>query len=204
MKEIIWNFIYLAAFSIAFSGLSGCGGTSNTASNEAPQPAVNAPPETAKEKPPSPNARPLPADATQSELKGVDGSVFKLSDKKGKVLLVNLWATWCGPCRGEMPALVKLQDQYRQQGLEIIGLNADDESADKINKFSEEMKLNYTLVWSDSKFQNSLLNISKFPGIPQSFLIDRDGNLRAVFTGGSAGEIQKLDETTARLVEETD
>jgi len=138
----------------------------------------------------------------QSDLKNLDGTTFKVSDKKGKVLLLNLWATWCGPCRGEMPALVALQDRFKGNDFEILGLDTDDEAQDDIKRFAADMKLNYTLVWADSETQSELVNISKFGGIPQSFLIDREGHLRGVFKGGGPGEVRKMSELVESVVNE--
>jgi thiol-disulfide isomerase/thioredoxin len=145
---------------------------------------------------------PLPASIAQADLKNLDGTTFKVADRKGKVLLLNMWATWCGPCRGEMPSLVALQDKHRDKGFEILGLDTDDEKVDDINRFAEEMKLNYTLVWANNETQNALVNISKFGGIPQSFLVDREGHLRGVFKGGGKAEVQKLSDLVDSVVNE--
>jgi peroxiredoxin len=96
-----------------------------------------------------------------------------------------------------------MQDKHGPQGFEVIGLNTDDEEVDKINVFAESMKLNYPLAWADTGLQSSLLKISKFPGIPQSFLIDRDGNLRGVFRGANVADIAKMEETVAKVVGES-
>ena len=102
-----------------------------------------------------------------------------------------------------MPALVKMQDEHRDKGFEIIGLNTDDgDTKEMIDEFAQELKLNYTLVWADTGMQNGLLKISNFNGIPQSFLIDRDGNLRGVFKGGGKSEVKKLEELVAKVVAE--
>lgn len=122
---------------------------------------------------------------------------------KGKVLLLNMWATWCGPCRGEMPALVKMQDEHRDKGFEIIGLNTDDgDTKEMVEEFAKELNLNYTLVWAPTEMQNGLLKISNFNGIPQSFIVDRDGNLRGVFRGGGKPEVKKMEELVAKVVAE--
>ncbi len=134
---------------------------------------------------------PLSSAIAQSELKNLDGTTFTVADKKGKVLLLNMWATWCGPCRAEMPALVEMHDKYNGE-FEVLGLNVDDEPKDMIDKFAAELKLNYPLVWADSALQNELVRVSSFGGIPQSFLVDRQGHLRAVFKGGSPREIAKM------------
>lgn len=205
MKEIIRNLLLFVIFAFAFSALSGCGGASSNVANETATGSngttASGSPEVAKEKGPS-DYPPLVSSVAQADIKNLDGSTFKVADKKGKVVLLNMWATWCGPCRGEMPALVKLQNDYASKGFEIIGLNTDDEGVDQIKQFAQSMNLNYTLAWADTKTQVELLKISKFQGIPQSFLIDRDGNLRGVFTGGGASTIQKLDELVPKVVSE--
>ena len=201
MKELIRNLVLFVVFAIAFSALANCGGSSSNVATGTNGTTTQGTPEVAKEKTPS-EYPPLVTSVAQADIKNLDGSPFKIADKKGKVVLLNMWATWCGPCRGEMPALVKLQNEYGNKGFEVIGLNTDDEGADQIKQFAEQMNLNYTLAWVDTKTQVELLKISKFQGIPQSFLIDRDGYLRGVFTGGGASTIQKLDELVPKVVSE--
>ncbi|MBL8124282.1 MAG: TlpA family protein disulfide reductase [Blastocatellia bacterium] len=146
---------------------------------------------------------PIAEKVAQAQMKNLDGTTSKVADMKGKVLLLNMWATWCGPCRGEMPALVKMQDEHRERGFEIIGLNTDDgDTKEMIDKFAAEMKLNYKLVWAPTEMQAALLKISNFGGIPQSFIVDRDGKLRGVFRGGGANEIKKMEELVAQIVNE--
>ena len=199
MKEFI---SYTALFVLLAFVFSGCGGAveenRSTAENTAP-PVNSGQPDAPKKASVYP---PLNAAVAQADIKNLDGSTFKVADKKGKVLLLNMWATWCGPCRSEMPALVRMQDAHRDSNFEVIGLNTDDEPAAQINDFAAEMKLNYQLVWADTALQSSLLKISKFGGIPQSFLIDRDGNLRAVFQGANASEVRKMEELVAKVTSE--
>jgi thiol-disulfide isomerase/thioredoxin len=198
MKEF---FKYTAVFvflTLALSGLSGCGSQAPTSNTSAPSNVDTATGEVPKR---SSEYPPVNSAVAGADIKRLDGTTFKVADKQGKVVLLNMWATWCGPCRQEMPELVKLQDEYREKGFEVIGLNTDDEEAAKISEFSASMKLNYELVWADSKLQNELLKISKFGGIPQSFLIDRDGNLRGVFTSANPSTIAKLKEIVAKVVD---
>jgi thiol-disulfide isomerase/thioredoxin len=205
MKGIIWNFLLFAALTMAYSSLTGCGGAANVNSNAVPPPLPSpsaSQPVVGQEKPSS-EYPPLASSIAQSDLKNLDGSTFKIADKKGKVLLINLWATWCGPCLSEMPAFVTMQQKYGDHGLEILGLNTDDESEhmmSDINQVIHEKGLNYPVVFSDAKTQAALLNISKFPGIPQSFIVDQDGNLRAVFKGANPENVKKMDEIVAGLV----
>ena len=204
MKGIIMKMFTFAMLAVLFSALTGCGGGGQAVSNNAAAPAnTNAAPANAATAKKNSDYPPLAENAANAEMKTLDGGTSKIVDRKGKVLLLNMWATWCGPCRGEMPALVRMQDEHRDKGFEIIGLNTDDgDTKEMVEKFAEEMKLNYTLVWSPTDQQNALLKISNFNGIPQSFVIDRDGNLRGVFRGGGKAEVQKMEELVAQVVNE--
>jgi thiol-disulfide isomerase/thioredoxin len=204
MRSFLKNLGIFIGFALVFSTLTNCGGTSSTENTSADQSKANPVPaaenaEPAKKKTDYP---PIATAVAQSDLKNLDGTTFKVADKKGKVLLLNMWATWCGPCRAEMPTLVKMQDAHRDKGLEVIGLNTDDETVEDINKFAADMKLNYTLVWADTALQSALVKISKFGGIPQSFIVDRDGNLRGVFRGANPADIKKMDELVELIVNE--
>ena len=99
-----------------------------------------------------------------------------------------------------MPTLVRMQEKHRDAGLEIVGLNTDDETLEQVNEFVADMKLNYTIAWSDTKLQAALVNISKFPGIPQSFVIDRDGNLRGVFRGAAREHVAQMEKLVDMIV----
>ena len=212
MKSILGTTALFVVLALAFSSLTGCSGTvtSENTPSAAPSDAngniiANANGRAAKdpeELKKSPNYRPIEKSIDEAEIKNIDGSSFRIADKRGKVILLNLWATWCGPCRAEMPTLVKMQEQHREAGLEIIGLNTDDETVEDINEFAQDMKLNYTLAWAETKFNAELLRISKFGGIPQSFIIDRDGNLRGVFRGANPADIKKMDELVELIVNE--
>ncbi|MDM7922542.1 MAG: TlpA disulfide reductase family protein [Pyrinomonadaceae bacterium] len=196
IKGMIRNIALFAVLAVVFSALTGCtdSGSAGSATNGA-----NIAGPKKSEYPP------LVEKAAQADMRHMDGSTSKVADRKGKVLLLNLWATWCGPCREEMPELVKMQDQYREQGFEIIGLNTDDgDTPEMVDKFSKEMNLNYTLVFASTEMQDALLKVSKYGGIPQSFLVDREGNLRGVFRGASPTEINKMKNTVAKVMKGED
>jgi len=198
MKELLLNVSAFIALALLFSS---CG--EPTGSANAPAPEVNrSDPKIAGSKSRSSEYPPLGEKVASADMKHLDGTTSKVSDRKGKVVLLNMWATWCGPCRAEMPSLVRMQDEYRDRDFEVIGLNSDDETVEQINKFAADMKLNYTIVWADTSMQSELLKISKFGGIPQSFLIDRNGHLRGVFTGASPSAIKKMEEMVAEVVAE--
>src|SRR5712691_6151658 len=89
----------------------------------------------------------LPASVVDAELQAVSGAPIKLSNYNGKVLLVNLWATWCGPCRLETPELVKLHKEFRSQGVEVVGLSTEnpDASADSVREFVHNFDVDYRI-----------------------------------------------------------
>lgn len=204
MKQFLQNtglFLFLA---IIFSGLTGCGTTTNSqkldvAENTSQTSNANS---TASKTSKSSEYPPAPAGVLQADIKRLDNSVFKVDELKGKVVLLNLWATWCGPCRAEMPELVALESELKDKGFKIIGLNVDDETEAQIKPFVEEMKLNYEIAWADENLYRELLKVSKFNGIPQSFLIDREGHLRGIFTGGSRKVQVQLRENVEKVVAE--
>jgi thiol-disulfide isomerase/thioredoxin len=184
------------------TAMSGCSDTAGTQGGPTSEPADNAVAADAPAEVPKTTSAypPLVSSLATAEIKATDGTIFTLNDKKGKVLLVNLWATWCGPCRAEMPALVHMQQEHGIDNFEVIGLNTSNEPVELIQEFSQKMNLNYPLAWADDKMQSNFMKVSKFPGIPQSFLIDREGHLRGVFRGGNASEIRKMERFVALAV----
>lgn len=116
------------------------------------------------------NAKP----ATDFTLPGLDGKPVKLSAYRGKVVLLNFWATWCGPCKAEIPGFVELQQQYKNE-LVVVGLSVDD-PADKAKAFADQYKVNYPIVLGlgHDDIQDAYGPIY---GIPASFLISRDGKV---------------------------
>ncbi len=123
----------------------------------------------------------LPDYILRSELWTTAGETFTLEKYKGVVLL-NLWATWCGPCRIEMPALKELQEKYRSRGVTVIGLDIEGEKKEEIEAFGKRMEVNYLLVSGDEDLVQALIAISRMQGIPQSFIIV-DGKLVGIFKG---------------------
>ena len=117
-----------------------------------------------------------------------------LADYKGKVVVLDFYATWCEPCRAETPGLVQLQKQYQQQGLQIVGLNvggADDR--DQVPAFAKEFGIPYPLGFPDDEYADSLLGDNQ--NIPQAFIFDRSGKLVKRFIGysdSSGAELERL------------
>lgn len=198
MKNYLHKILIFSLLTVLVSSLAGCSSPPTGNSPSVNSVASNSEPQKKNSEFP-----PIAEKVAQAQMKNLDGTTSKVADMKGKVLLLNMWATWCGPCRGEMPALVKMQDEHREKGFEIIGLNTDDgDTKEMIDKFAAEMKLNYKLVWAPTEMQSALLKISNFGGIPQSFIVDRDGKLRGVFRGGGANEVKKMEELVAQIVNE--
>lgn len=125
----------------------------------------------------------LPANVLESELQALNGAPIKLSNYDGKVLLVNLWATWCTPCRVETPELVNLYKEYRARGLEIVGLSTEnpEASAEKVRQFVQDFEVNYRIGWATPEVAIALMQGRD--AIPQSFVIGRDGRVIKRFVG---------------------
>lgn len=128
----------------------------------------------------------VPAAAWDTEIQSVDGAKFRLSDYKDKVVVIDLWATWCGPCRLEIPHLVDLQKEYGGKGVEIIGLTTEDPSEDeeKVRDFAKEFNINYKLGWSPREVSLALMNGNA--SIPQTFVIAPGGRIVTKFRGFSS------------------
>ncbi|HEY3102655.1 MAG TPA: TlpA disulfide reductase family protein [Pyrinomonadaceae bacterium] len=111
-----------------------------------------------------------------------DGQRASLSDYKGKVLLLDFYATWCGPCRVETPHLVSLHKKYGAQGFEIIGLNVGGEDDyDQVPAFKQEFRIEFPLAIPDDDFVDQYLGLNQ--NIPQTFVINRQGQLVKHFVG---------------------
>ena len=210
MKAIIVRSISITAVLLAAIFFIGCGGGVGNANsgNVAANTATNTTGNTSNTTTEAPSIYPPLATAiAQGDLEALDGTHFTPADRKGNVVLLNLWGVWCGPCRNEMPHLVEMQDKYRDRGFQVIGLNIGDderqpESIDKIKQFAGEMKLNYELVRVDHDVQEAIVGVTKFDGVPQSVLIDRGGHLRGVFLGGGSSVVNKMKETVDKVVNE--
>ena len=114
--------------------------------------------------------------APDFELPALDGKNLKLSDLRGKAVLLNFWATYCGPCKIEMPWFVELQKEYGPQGFQIVGVAMDDASLEEIAKFAKEMGVNYPILLGKESVGQSYGGVSV---LPTTFFLDRDGKLIA-------------------------
>ncbi|MDT5269460.1 MAG: hypothetical protein QOH49_1646 [Acidobacteriota bacterium] len=128
----------------------------------------------------------LPDEVTGRELRDLSGRAFRLSDMRGRVYVVNLWATWCPPCRMEIPGMNKVYEDYRARGVEFVGLTAEDpeEASEKVREFVGELKMRYRIGWIDRETVIALATwntqrtarVGSF-SIPQTFVVAADGHV---------------------------
>jgi thiol-disulfide isomerase/thioredoxin len=115
------------------------------------------------------------AKAPPVTLKDLRGRTVRLSDYKGKIVLLNFWATWCPPCRAEMPDLVRWQREYRKKGLQVIGVTYPPTDITEVRKFIRNLKVNYTVLLG-TKETKTLFDSAE--ALPLTIVIDREGNVR--------------------------
>jgi thiol-disulfide isomerase/thioredoxin len=109
------------------------------------------------------------------KLKDVDGNPVDLGEFKGKVVILDFWATWCPPCRTEIPGYVALQKKYGADGLVVIGVSVDTDGPALVKKFAKDIGINYMIVMADDDIQTAYGPIL---GYPTTFIIDRSGLIR--------------------------
>lgn len=195
MKNFFTNSVLFLVMSVAFSSFTACTNNTTSSSNVSVEENNQTSTETKND-----NYPPVPSGIMQADIKDLDGNAYKLEDKKGKVVLVDLWATWCGPCVAAMPDLVALQEKYRDKNFEIIGLDTDDESAEKIKAFAQTKNLNYQLGYADGKLMSEFFKVTRLQAIPQSILINRNGRMVGVFPGGGSRIMAQIKDAVEKNV----
>lgn len=172
---------------LATFGISSCNSNDESSNVSVSQPSVKVTTSRRSAVPAPAALNSLPAAVRDAELISAEGEPIKLSDYSGKVLLVNLWATWCGPCRLETPELVKLHKEYHQRGVEMVGLSTEDPeaSAASVRDFVRAFNVDYRIGWASRDVSLTLMQGRE--SIPQSFIINRDGRIIKRFIGFRPG-----------------
>lgn len=139
-----------------------------------------------------PNLRPPPNPGGPAGWVFEDGKRATVGDYTGKVLLLNFYATWCGPCRLEMPHLIALQRKYEVDGLHVVGLNVGgEEDYAEVPAFKQELGISFPLAVPDEAFVDRYLGVNQ--NIPQSFVIDRQGRIIKHFIGFSEESVNEVE-----------
>jgi thiol-disulfide isomerase/thioredoxin len=158
-----------------------------------PEPQVQAPTE------PQPEGQPtgrlaalaemnaLPESILNRQIKSLDKGSFRLADFSGSIVVVNLWATWCGPCRMEVPEYEQVRKEYAGRGIEFVALTAEDprEAADRVKQFVRDFNFGFRLGWADRETALTLMNGRNT--IPQTLVIAADGHIVSHWRGYSRG-----------------
>lgn len=157
----------LVAFTAVVLAAAGSGGCSSSGTAKA-----------ASLKPES-ERKPAP----EFTLKDTDGKPVHLSDYRGKVVLLDFWATWCGPCRVEIPWFIEMQRKHKDQGFEVLGIAMDDEGWEVVKPFLADMGVNYRVMMGNDATAQLYGDVD---ALPSTFLIDRDGRIAAIHLGLSS------------------
>ena len=130
------------------------------------------------------------------KLENINGIEEELTDYRGKVVFLNFWATWCGPCRYEMPSMEKLYNEFKGDGLEILAINLG-ETAPVVKEFMEEYNLSFPVLLDKD---NSVARIYGARSIPTTYLIDREGNILGMAVGAREWDSDALRELFREIV----
>jgi cytochrome c biogenesis protein CcmG, thiol:disulfide interchange protein DsbE len=146
--------------------------------------------------PPAPTATGTEVGAAMPEYSAMflDGSKFELESKRGRVVLLNLWATWCGPCRFEIPELQALHDKYASKNFEVVGVSVDESGIESVRDFVKEHEMTYPVVLDA---EGKLVNVFQTSILPTSVVIDRNGKI----VWKKLGAIMPGDEELTKAIE---
>ncbi len=144
------------------------------------------------------DAMPAASKAPDFTLPAIGGTNLRLQEQRGRVVMVNFWATWCGPCRVEMPHLNRLYDKYRDAGFVLLGVNIDDEPR-KAAEFASRLGLRFPVLWDADKKVSRLYDLA---AMPSTVLIDRDGRVRHIHRGYRDGFEHTYEKQIRELLKE--
>jgi thiol-disulfide isomerase/thioredoxin len=177
----------LAAHAAAQSGRRITTPPPETRIEAPPAPTVEAAPGVRPSPSTSAELRVLPESVLRRELQSLDRGSFRLADFGGKVVVVNLWATWCGPCRSEIPEYEQVRREYAGRSVEFIGLTTEDPrtASERVRQFAREYKFGFRLGWADPATALALMNGAN--KIPQTYVVAADGTVVRHWRGYAPG-----------------
>ncbi len=135
-------------------------------------------------------------EAPDFTLRQAGGAPLRLREQRGQVVMINFWASWCGPCREEMPRLARLHERYRASGFQLLGVNVDDEPRNAAAAL-DKLRVAFPILLDTDKAVSRLYEVK---AMPSSLLIDRDGRLRASWRGYQDGVVESTYEPALRAL----
>lgn len=127
----------------------------------------------------------------------LDGTKFDLASRRGTVVLLNVWATWCGPCRYEIPELQRIHDKYAPRGFEVVGVSVDESGIESVKQFIDEYEMRYPVALDP---QGQIANLLQTSVLPTSVLVDRDGRIIWKKYGAIMEGDQELDQAISKAL----
>jgi cytochrome c biogenesis protein CcmG/thiol:disulfide interchange protein DsbE len=125
-------------------------------------------------------SRPVRKVAPNFALKDTDGRTVQLADYRGKVVLLNFWATWCGPCKIEIPWFTEFERRHKDRGFAVVGISMDDEGWDAVKPFISEYRINYRVLMGNGRVAELYGGVE---ALPTTFFIDREGRIAMIHEG---------------------
>lgn len=144
------------------------------------------------------NAEAISGSAPDFTLKSNSGKNIKLSEYRGQVVLLNFWASWCGPCRQEMPLLSKMQKKYGKLGFTILGVNVEEDSS-PAKGYLRDISVNFPILFDTENKASKAYNVS---AMPSTVMIDRNGKMRFLHKGYKPGDEAQYAKWTKKLLRE--
>jgi thiol-disulfide isomerase/thioredoxin len=169
-------FLFLAAFSLFI--LPAC--NNSAANGKSGKTASSSQTTTASTSDPTA----VPTEMADAELTSVNGQTFKISDYKGKVVLINLWTTWCGFCKKQMPDLIALNQEFKDRDVEFLGLNAENEKLPAVEEYVSKYGIPYRVGWTNDE----VFSVLSPNGFPSTYIITRDGRFHWAINGAASQE----------------
>ena len=144
------------------------------------------------------SATPEKSIAPDFTLTDMEGKSVSLSDFRGKVVLLNFWATWCPPCRAEMPSMERLYSEMRDKDFVLLAVNVEENGQNAVSSFVEDIPVSFPILFDSAQKISSIYRVS---GIPQTYIIDKEGQIIQQVTGGVAWDSPEVRKYFSSLVE---